>query len=129
MKQFTEKVKNSVYELNEKGELKQNVRNAFKAEVMKEVSELFENAGLQVFQTLKGVAVEFSNDELGSLVVVFDGVVKSRDFDALDAQNEFVEKQNEKAEKEAQKARLKAERMAEKERVKALKEKEKVTEK
>ena len=129
MEKFAEKVMNQVFELNEKGELKQNVRNEFKAEVMAEVFKMFQDAGLQVFQTVKGVAVEFQNVELGNVTVVFDGVVKARDFDALTAENEFNEKQVEKAEKLAAKERLKAEKVAEKARVEKLKAEKETAEK
>ena len=115
MKQFAENLKNANLELNEKNELKQNVRNEFKADVMQALKETLENAGVSVVETKEGLAVEFENVEIGSVVVVFDGTVKSRDFDILTAEKEFRAKQAEKVEKALEKERLKAQKIAEKE--------------
>lgn len=115
MKQFAENVKTANLELNEKNELKQNVRNEFKVNVMQALKETLENAGVSVTETKEGLAVEFANDEIGSVTVIFDGTVKSQDFDILTAEREFKEKQIEKAEKALAKEKLKAEKIAEKE--------------
>lgn len=115
MKQFAEKVRNTDFELNEKKELKQNVRNEFKADVMQALKETLENAGVNVVETKDGLAVEFENVEIGSVVVVFDGTVKGQDFDILTAEKEFKAKQAEKIEKALEKERLKAQKIAEKE--------------
>ena len=119
MKDFA-KVK---FELNEKGQLKQNVRNGFKAEVMAEVMKMFQDAGMEVYAVADGMAVNFANDELGALAVVFDGVVKGLEYDAeyeAEAYNAVLAEKAEKAVKaEAEKAR----KIAEKEALKALKEK------
>ena len=115
MKQFAENLKNANLELNEKNELKQNVRNEFKADVMQALKETLENAGVSVVETKEGLAVEFENVEIGSVVVVFDGTVKARDFDILTAEKEFRAKQAEKVEKALEKERLKAQKIAEKE--------------
>jgi hypothetical protein len=63
----------------------------------------------------EGLAVEFENDELGSVVVVFDGVVKDKDFDVLDAVEDFENHLKEKAEKALKAEALKAQKIAEKE--------------
>lgn len=115
MKNFAEKVKNTEFAVNEKGQLKQNVRNEFKADVMAEVEKLFAEAGLTVFATENGLAVEFENVELGNLTVVFDGTVKGLEFDAVAENEAFVEKQAEKVEKALKAEKLKAEKIAEKE--------------
>lgn len=115
MKQFAEKVRNTDFELNEKKELKQNVRNEFKADVMQALKETLENAGVNVVETKDGLAVEFENVEIGSVTVVFDGTVKGQDFDILTAEKEFKAKQAEKIEKALEKERLKAQKIAEKE--------------
>lgn len=115
MKQFAEKVRNTDFELNEKKELKQNVRNEFKADVMQALKETLENAGVNVVETKDGLAVEFENVEIGSVTVVFDGTVKGQDFDILTAEKEFKAKQAEKVEKALEKERLKAQKIAEKE--------------
>lgn len=115
MKQFAEKVRNTDFELNEKKELKKNVRNEFKADVMQALKETLENAGVNVVETKDGLAVEFENVEIGSVTVVFDGTVKGQDFDILTAEKEFKAKQAEKIEKALEKERLKAQKIAEKE--------------
>lgn len=115
MKQFAEKVRNTDFELNEKKELKQNVRNEFKTDVMQALKETLENAGVNVVETKDGLAVEFENVEIGSVTVVFDGTVKGQDFDILTAEKEFRAKQAEKVEKALEKERLKAQKIAEKE--------------
>ena len=115
MKQFMENVKVADLAVNENGDLKQNVRNAFKADVMKALKELLADAGVQVSQVKEGLAVEFENDELGSVVVVFDGVVKGREYDVLDAVEDFENHLKEKAEKALKAEALKAQKIAEKE--------------
>lgn len=119
MKNFAEKVVATVYETNEKGQLKQNVRNAFKAEAMKALADLFAENDLMVYITEEGLAVEFANDELGALTVVFDGTVKGLDYDAVTAGTEYAEKLAEKAEKAKAAEALKAQKIAEKEALKA----------
>jgi hypothetical protein len=81
MKEFANVVNGMGFELNEKGEMKQNVRNAFKADVMGALFEMFQEAGLEVAEVEGGVAVNFQNAEVGSVAVVFNGVVKGFDFD------------------------------------------------
>jgi hypothetical protein len=115
MKNFAEIVKTANLELNEKRELKQNVRNEFKANTMKALKETLENVGLVVTETLEGLAVEFENEEIGSVVVIFDGTVKALDFDILTAEREFNAKQLEKVAKAEAKAKAKADKIAEKE--------------
>lgn len=115
MKQFMENVKVADFGVNENGDLKQNVRNAFKADVMQALKDLLAEAGVQVSQVKEGLAVEFENDELGSVVVVFDGVVKGKDFDVLDAVEDFENHLKEKAEKALKAEALKAQKLAEKE--------------
>lgn len=112
MKQFAEKVVGMEFEVNEKGEMKQNVRNAFKAEAMAALLEMFQEAGLEVGVVAGGVAINFANSDLGSVSMVFNGVVKGNDFDfdfeVEDYENVVAEKQ---AKAEA-KEKAKAERMA-----------------
>jgi hypothetical protein len=103
---------NVKFELNEKGEMKQNVRNAFKADVMAELFEMFQNAGLEVFKVSEGVAVNFANADLGAIAVVFNGVVKSTEFDAEFEAEMFAKELSEKAEKVANAEKAKAEKIA-----------------
>lgn len=112
MEKFAEKVNGMAFELNEKGEMKQNVRNAFKHEVMAEVFAMFQEAGLDVGMVADGVAVNFQNAGLGNVAVVFNGVVKGNDFD-FDYEVEAFEKAvAEKAEKAEAQAKAKAEKIA-----------------
>lgn len=126
MKNFAEKVYNSEFETSANGELKQNVRNEFKRELMKNFAEFMKANGMDVETVSSGVAVQFANKELGSICVVFDGTVKDREFDIVSEAEAHAEKVIEKAKKEAEKAEIKAKKIAESERVraeKALKEK------
>lgn len=123
MEKFLEKVFTATYETNEKGEVKQTVRNEFKHEVMQAVKELFENAGLKVSAVKDGLAVEFMNEVEGAMVVVFDGTVKSALYDVV---NESVTFENEKAVKAEKALKAQAEKdakLAEKEALKLAKEK------
>ncbi len=119
MKNFAEKVFNDVFETNEKGQLKQNVRNAFKVDVVNALIETLENAGVKTYRTLDGVAVEFENVELGAITVVFDATVKALDFDAVTENEAFLENEKAKAEKIVKAEALKAQKIAEKEMLKA----------
>lgn len=116
MKNFAEKTMKTVFETNEKGEMKQNVRNAFKADVMKAFAEFMAENGMDVLQVDGGVAVKFQNETEGCVTVVFDGTVKGFTFDADFENAEFVAKQAEKAEKamkaQAEKEKKVAERQA-----------------
>lgn len=127
MKNFAEKVHNTVYETNEKGELKQNVRNAFKADLMTAFKDFLKEQGLDVATVHDGVAVRFSNETEGSLTVVFDGTVKSLSYE-MDTQAEIYEMERaEKVEKAEKKAKEKAEKLALAEKAKAEKAKGKET--
>lgn len=112
MKNFEKQVKSEVLALNEKGELKQNVRNKFKADLMKAFKEFLVENEFQAEMVSDGVAVEFSNDELGSVVVVFDGVVKSLAFDLVSEAEAFKEKVSEKELKAKALAEAKAKKVA-----------------
>ena len=110
---------NAKFELNEKGQMKQNVRNAFKAEVMADLLKMFQDAGLEVYAVADGVAVNFANDELGAVAVVFDGVVKGLEYDAQDEAENHENALKEKAEKALKAEQAKQARLAEKELLKA----------
>lgn len=108
MKKF-EKVN---FELNEKGEMKQNVRNSFKSAVIDEVLDILQNAGLEALRVDGGIAINIANDELGAIAVVFDGVVKSLSYDAEYEAIEYVKKIAERNEKQKEKEKAKAEKFA-----------------
>lgn len=110
---------NVKFELNEKGQMKQNVRNGFKAEVMADLLKMFQDAGLEVFQVADGIAVNFANDELGAVAVVFDGVVKGLEYDAETEAEDYENVLKEKAEKALKAEQAKQARIAEKEALKA----------
>lgn len=121
MEKFLEKVYTATYETNEKGELKQNVRNEFKREVLEAVQELFVNAGLKVSVTKEGLAVEFANEVEGAMTVVFDGTVKSFTYDVEQEAVAYTEAQAQKAINAAKKEAEKAEKLAQKEAVESAK--------
>lgn len=114
MKNFVELVKTKNLGLNEKGELKQNLRNDFRADTIEAIMELFEENGVECVRTGDGIGVELANEEIGSVIVMVDVTVKPHQFDLVGAVNEYERKLVEKAEKEAEKARIKAQNEAEK---------------
>lgn len=114
MKNFAEKVYTAVYETNEKGEMKQNVRNAFKSEMMKAFKEFLTENGFSVENVNDGVAVSFANEIEGSVVVIFDGTVKSLSYDLVSEVDAYNEKVSEKERKEKEKAEKKEKNVKEK---------------
>ena len=121
MKTFAENVKTTVYETNEKGELKQNVRNKFKADLMDAFKDFLKVNGFDAETVSDGVAVSFANETEGAICVVFDGTVKSLSYD-LDTEIEaHAQKVSEKIAKEIKAHELKQAKIAESERLKAEK--------
>ena len=91
------------------GKINQLERNAFKSAFVNALAKDLETAGLVVGSVDKGFAVLVDNDELGSLSIVLDGVVKGLDYD-FDAEiNAEAIRQAEKADKAAA---LKAKKVA-----------------
>ena len=83
------------------GKINQLERNAFKSAFVDALAKDLETAGLTVGSVDKGFAVLVDNDELGSLSIVLDGVVKGLDYD-FDAEiNAEAIRQAEKADKAA----------------------------
>ena len=83
------------------GKINQLERNAFKSDFVNALAKDLESAGLTVGSVDKGFAVLVDNDELGSLSIVLDGVVKGLDYD-FDAEiNAEAIRQAEKADKAA----------------------------
>lgn len=93
------------------GKINQLERNAFKAEFVNALAKDLEIAGLTVGSVDKGFAVLVDNDELGSLSIVIDGVVKGLDYDFDFEVSEEVARQADKADKAA-KAKAKKEATA-----------------
>lgn len=127
MKNFAETVYTTVYETNEKGELKQNVRNQFKADLMSAFKDFLKEQGFDAETVSDGVAVSFANETEGSICVVFDGTVKSLSYDLDSEMKAHAEKVAEKAEKAEKAAKAKAEKIALAEKAKAEKAKGKET--
>jgi len=63
------------------GKINQLERNALKSAFVNALAKDLETAGLIVGSVDKGFAVLLDNDELGSLSIVIDGVVKGLDYD------------------------------------------------
>lgn len=103
MKNFENKMKTAVLELNEKNELKQNVRNQFKAELLDAFKDFLKANGFDVEMVSDGVAVQFQNDEIGSVCAVADFTIKSRDYDIVSENEAYCQKVSERIAK-AQKA-------------------------
>lgn len=121
MKQFAENAKVAVLELNEKGQLKQNVRNAFKANLMKAFTDFMVENGFDAMAVAGGVAVRFANDEDGNVTVVFDGTVKGFEYDVDFENAEYLKEVSEKVAK-AEKANAdKAKKIAEQNALKEAK--------
>ena len=94
------------------GKINQLERNAFKSDFVSALAKDLESAGLTVGSVDKGFAVLVENDDLGSLSIVLDGVVKGLDYD-FDAEiNAEAIRQAEKADKAAKAKAAKASKVA-----------------
>lgn len=112
-KLFTE-VKDRKFQLNEKGELKQNERNGFRAEFLANLSDFLTENGVPNLATKDGLAVEVENTEIGAVTVVVGVTVKTLEFDALTESEEFAKAVAEKARIAKEKAEAKAKKIAQK---------------
>lgn len=93
-------------EFNVKGfKMNQLERNQFKADVVEALAKDLADAGFEVGKVDKGYAFLVENDELGSVALVLDAVVKNLDY-SMEFEVEY------KAEQDAEKARRLAERKA-----------------
>lgn len=114
MKDLVQEIKTRKFETNEKGELKQNVRNAYRAELTQAFGDFLNEHGLENKLTLKGIGFEFQNDELGSVPFELSVTIKTSDY-VLDEEHEaYLEKIAEREAKEKAKAEAKAKRNAKK---------------
>ena len=86
---------------------------------MNELFAMFQNAGVEVYKVADGVAVNFANDELGAIAVVFNGVVKGLEYDAQDEAEIYENVLKEKAEKALKAEQLKKAKIAEQEALRA----------
>lgn len=121
MKDFLNTAKTTVFATNEKGELKQNVRNDFKRDFMTALRSALTEMGLDTELVSDGIAVVVPNETEGSLVVVVDGAVKSLAYDLNTEAEAYTLKVEAKAKAEAEKAEAKAKKLAEAEALKAKK--------
>jgi len=92
------------------GKINQLERNAFKSAFVNALAKDLEIAGLTVGSVDKGFAVLVDNNELGSLSIVIDGVVKGLDYDFNFEVSEEAIRQADKAEKAAKAKARKAAR-------------------
>lgn len=114
MKNLITTIASTVYPINEKGELKQNARNDLKAQIMNGFAEYVAELGLEVNRVSDGVSLSFPNETEGRIVVVFDGVIKSLQYDLEGEAEAFTAKIAEKEAKAKALAEAKAKKIAEK---------------
>lgn len=121
MKNYLETVKTTVFALNEKKELKQNVRNAFRSDFMEALKNGLVELGFDAKMTEDGIGITIPNDELGYIPVVVSATVKDLDYSVDDENDAYLEKLEAKAEAERVKAEAKAKAIAQKEAEKLAK--------
>jgi hypothetical protein len=106
---FTKEIETKL-PLNEKGEIKQNDRNALKTRLTSDLLAHLTEVGLDVALVKDGVAVQVANEELGSVPIVVSITMKPMTFDIVEESRlhaeEVAEKEKVKAEK-AEKAKAK----------------------
>lgn len=119
MRDFLNYVKVTVFGVNEKGLLKQNVRNELRKDLLIDVMEVLKEAGYSVSINEEGVGVRLANETEGSIPAIVSVTIKDLDFDLEGAHEDYLAKEEEKAEKELAKERLKEQKLAEKELQKA----------
>lgn len=121
MKNYLEVVRIAKLEENDKGQLKQNVRNQFRTDLVDALCEALVGLGLEAKLTEDGIGVEIPNEDLGAIPVVISATVKDLAYSVDEANADYVAKLQAKAEAEKAKAEAKAKAIADKEALKALK--------
>lgn len=121
MKTFIEKVSTAKLPENDKGQLKQNVRNELRAELIDTLVGVFSAYGITALRVDDGVGIELPNTELGYIPIVIGATIKDLAFDVQDESEHYANKLAEKALAEKAKAEAKAKAIAEKEALKAFK--------
>ena len=99
---FTKEVETNL-PLNEKGEIKQNERNALKARLTADLLNHLVELGLDAFAVKEGVGVQVANAELGSVPIVVSVTVKTMTFDIEEESRLHAEEVAEKAQAKAKK--------------------------
>jgi len=89
--------------LNEKGEIKQNDRNALKTNLTSELLDHLKELGVDVALVKDGVAVQMPHDELGSVPFVISVTMKTSEFDIVHESETFAQEQLDKAKALAEK--------------------------
>lgn len=95
--------------------MKQTERNELKAMIVEAIAKDIEATGVQVMQVDRGHAVVIPNENEGSIVTVFDSVIKNFDYDPYFEHQEYEKVQEgkrERAEKRARKRKEDQERRA-----------------
>lgn len=110
MKELLQEVQATVYATNEKGDLKQNVRNELKRTVMNALNLYLAESGAETHVIGEGIAVVLPNETEGAIVIVVDAVVKALSYDL---ETEVTDRKEKLAEKE-EKAKKLAEEKAKK---------------
>lgn len=103
---------------NEKGQLKQNVRNELRTDLVDALTEALVELGLDAVRTEDGVAIAIPNEDLGYVPVVIGATIKDLAYDIYEAEADYKAKLEAKAEAEKVKAEAKAKAIAEKEALK-----------
>lgn len=124
MKKFYETTYTKEFALNEKNELKQNVRNEFRSDYANALVNLMTENGFPITQIKEGLAVEIPNEIEGSITIIIGLTVKPLSFDLTVAKEEF---DTEVAEKILKAEKVKAEKELKIANSKALKAKPKAT--
>lgn len=106
---------------NEKGQLKQNVRNELRTDLVDALTEALVELGLEAVRTEDGVAIAIPNEDLGSIPVVIGATIKDLAYDIYEAEADYKAKLVAKVEADKAKAEAKAKALAEKEALKAFK--------
>lgn len=83
-------------------------RNKLRAEIMAEVMQVLQNAGVECGMVREGVAVNVAHEDLGCINFVVDVKMKNADFDFDFEVEDFQAEQNAKAEKAKAQAEAKA---------------------
>lgn len=121
MKNFLETVKVAVLPENEKGQLKQNVRNDFRSDLLDALQNTLSDLGVDVVRSEEGIGMNLPNETLGSIPVVIGVTIKDIGFDIFESGEAYELKLAEKVEKAKVAEALKQQKIAEKEALKVAK--------
>jgi hypothetical protein len=83
-------------------------RNKLRADIMAEIMQVLQNAGVECAVIREGVAVNVAHDDLGCINFVVDVKMKNADFDYDFEVEDYQAEQKAKAQAEAKAAKIKA---------------------